>query len=528
MNDRAPRAVGSRVSAGDTFAVIDIGTSSVRVNIAQLDSDGHANQLDRLQQPVGLGKDTFTKGFIEQATIEDAVNALKGFDEVLQEYGVVEPRQIHAVATSAVRDAANRDAFVDRVYMATGIVVDVIDAAEQTRLTYQSVLPDLESAAWLRKSDCVVVEVGGGSTELLLMRGRDVLFSHHYRLGSLRLREMLEKHRVTDAQLRRLMEGHVDLTIEQMRQHVALEESPNLVVLGGEARLAAELAVGDWKHKSVVRVPVAKLSRVVDEVLGLTVDQIVARYQLVYREAETLGPTLVAYLRLARVCKRKHIVVSTATMRRGLLVDMATGGTWSEEFFNQIVRSAQDLGRKYEINEAHAQHVAHLSRKLFEVLQDEHKLTPRHGMLLYVAALVHEIGLFVSLESHHKHSRYLIMNSEIFGVGQRDLRIIALVARYHRRAVPKPSHDGYAALDRDDRILVSKLAAILRVADALDRSHSQRARKIKCTLTPGQLEIAVPGVRDVSLELLGLREKADMFQQVYGRTVTLQSSRAAR
>lgn len=510
-----------------TVAVIDIGTNSIRVNIADIDAEGRVHPLDALTQPVSLGKDTFTRGVIEKATVAQVIDVLKRFRAIMEQYHVTQPDQVLAVATSAVREAGNRDAFLDRVYTATGIAVKVIDAPEETRLTYQSIVPTITADPKLATSPTLVVEVGGGNTEVLVVQNKDVLFSHNYRFGSRRLREMLEKYRIVDARLRKLMERQVEVMAQQVRQNVQFSHAPHLIMLGGEARQAAALITGDGASHGLMRVSTQALGRFVDEVASLTVEEVVRKYKLLFTEAETLAPTLLAYVQLARSFKARHVYVSPATMRDGLLVDMAAGGTWSDEFFQQIVRSAMDLGRKYQFDEAHAVHVARLCGTLFDVLRQEHRLDRRYGLLLQIAALLHEIGGFVNSQGHHKHSMYLILNSELFGLGQRDLMISALVARYHRRAEPQPTHVEYAALDRESRIAVSKLSAILRVADALERGHLQRMRSVTCSIQGGDFVIGVPDVDDVSLEQVALQQKGTMFEDVYGMRVVLRKAPSA-
>jgi exopolyphosphatase/guanosine-5'-triphosphate,3'-diphosphate pyrophosphatase len=183
------------------------------------------------------------------------------------------------------------------------------------------------------------------------------------------------------------------------------------------------------------------------------------------------------------------------------------------------------LGRKFNFDEAHSMRVAHLCRQLFRALQEDHHLEPRYEVILYIAAVLHEIGLFISNASHHKHSLYIINNSEIFGLSRKDVRLVALVARYHRRASPKPNHPYYATLDRESRVVVAKLAAILRVADALERSHSRRISEIRCKREPGRLVITVPKVDDLSLEQLALAQKGSLFEETFGLKVLLRKSR---
>lgn len=243
-----------------------------------------------------------------------------------------------------------------------------------------------------------------------------------------------------------------------------------------------------------------------------------------YQEAETLGPALLAYAQIAKVFQVESILVPKSNLRQGLLHEVALGGAWNKEFVEQVIHSSTALGVKYAFDARHGRQVADLSVRLFRELQSEHLLGPRYETILHVAALVHEIGLFVSNRSHHKHSMYLIQNSEIFGLSQHDTLLIALVARYHRRAMPQSYHEGYAPLTRDDKLAVSKMAAILRVADALDRNHMQQVRDLAFSREKGQFAIIVRDIEDLTLERVALREKASMFEEVYGMKVVLRTT----
>ena len=215
-------------------------------------------------------------------------------------------------------------------------------------------------------------------------------------------------------------------------------------------------------------------------------------------------------------------------MQNGALLEMSRSNVPDEDFKSQILSSAWETARKYRSDEAHVKHVMHLCGLLFAGMQDEHRLGPWHGVLLSVAAILHDTGMFISTRSHHKHSWYLIQNSELFGLSRRDVTIVALVARYHRRNTPKATHPEYAALNREDRTVVAKLAALLRVADALDRSQNQRITGFESRIEQDRFVIAVENVEDLTIEQLGVKSKGDMFEEVYGRSVVLERKEAVR
>jgi exopolyphosphatase/guanosine-5'-triphosphate,3'-diphosphate pyrophosphatase len=505
-------------------AVIDVGTSSIRMAIAEIDDIGGVRTLEKLQQPVSLGKDTFTLGHIRKSTIEECARVLKSYRRVLAEFQITRPDQIRVVATSAVREATNRLAFIDRIFIATGLQVVPLDEAVVSRMTYLGIQPFLQSEPLLQNVRTLVIEVSGGSTELLLMRNGNVLYSHTYRLGSLRLRETLEAYQAPTVKVREIMETQIERTVKQICEHVTRDGTIEMITLGSDMRFAAAQLLPDWNPDSLARVPIVSLAELTNRLLNMSEDQIVRKYHLSFPDADTVGPALLTYVHLAQAFNLVNVLVANTNLRDGLLKEMTLKPAWSDELSNQIIRSALDLGRRYAFDEAHAKHVAELSRKLFQALRAEHQLDPRHEVILYLAALLHEIGLFVSFQSHHKHSMYLIRNSELFGLGRKDVLLVALVARYYRRASPQPDHEGYAVLGRDDRVAVAKMAAMLRVAVALDESRSQRITDFRCQQEDGRLVITIPNAEDLSLEQLSLRQNGALFEEVFGVPLLLRNT----
>ena len=508
-------------------AVVDIGTTSIRMSIAEI-SGARIRTLETLYQAVSLGRDTFTTGAIRPATIEESVRILKSYRQLLEQYEITHPDQIRIVATSAVHEASNQLHFVDRVYIATGLQVEALDDAEANRFAYFAVTPVLAHPD-LRAGRTLMIEVGGGNTEVLLLQEGDVLLAHAYRLGSVRLRQTLQAH-ASASKMRKMMESEISRAIDQVRGEVAARgEGPlRMLALGGGVRFAAEQLVSGSKAEHPVAVPVAQLAALTEQIMGMGPDELVRRFHLAPPDAETVAPALLAYVLLARELGLEKIYVTQVNFRDGLLKEMAFRGVWPEEFRGQIIRAAIDLGRRYHFDEAHGLHTAGLARQLFQALASEHGLEPRHELLLYLAAALHDIGNFINNRSHHKHSMYLILNGELFGLSRREVLLVALIARYHRRSSPKPSHEGYMSLDRDDRITVAKLAAILRAADALDRSERQRIDHLEFKRERERFVITAPKVEDVSLEQLALQQKGALFQEVFGMPVVLRKGQAER
>jgi exopolyphosphatase / guanosine-5'-triphosphate,3'-diphosphate pyrophosphatase len=510
---------------GHTVAVIDIGASSVRMEIAEIRGQGEVRTLESLAQGISLGHDTFTQRRIRKGSIEECVRALRSYRKILDEYGITRPDQMRVVATSAVREALNRLAFVDRVYIATGLVVEPLDEAEVNRITYLGIQALLETEPRLASSRTMVVEIGGGSTEVLVVRGGNVLLSGNYRLGSLRLLETLEKFDAPRTKLHAIMERQIRRMVEQISEQIDRSSMLEVVAIGGDVRFAASHLLDAWPQGPLAVIPVDGLLAFTQKLLALGPDEIALRFGLNFQDAETVGPALLCYSLLARNLNCQQLYVAQTNLRDGLLRDFALRDRWTSQLRDQIVRSAIGLGRKFGFDEKHARHVADLSQQLFRQLQAEHQLDPRMELILYLSALLHEIGLFVNVRSNHKHAMYLIRNSELFGLNRRDVLRVALVARYHRRASPQPDHEGYAGLQRDDRVAVCKLAAMLRLAIALDETRSQRIASLDCRVEAGKLLIRIADFDDLALEHLSLRQNSGLFEEVFGLSVVLRPIR---
>jgi exopolyphosphatase/guanosine-5'-triphosphate,3'-diphosphate pyrophosphatase len=515
-------ADGVRLKRVFPLAVIELGTSAIRMAIGESDGGPDVRVLEQLVRGVSLGKDTFTTGEIQRKTLQECIRVLKSYRRKLREYQCTETRYIRVIATSAVREATNRLEVLDRIYIATGLAVELIDDAEISRVTYLGVRPLLRDEAIATGSATVVVEVGGGNTEVLVLKGKDILHAQPYRLGSLRLQQLLLQSEASRWDTEHIMTGQIDRTLEPLLDVIPAGTAPEIVALGGDMRFAARLLHIDPQPARLTRLSVSQLRSLTEKLLPMSVDGIMQKYHIELSQAETLVPALLANLRLAELLKVEYLLITRFNLRDALLQGMIRTNDWSADFREQILNSALELARKYQVDLQHARHVAELARKLFMALQSEHRMDARCETLLYTAALLYETGLFVGLSGYHKHSFYLIMNSELFGLNSLDHQLVALIARYHRRAAPKPTHEFFARLDRDSRVIVSRLAAILRVAVALDHTGTQRIGEIECTIEKNRMVLTATRVAgDLSLERMELRQKTSLFEDTFGMGVLL-------
>jgi len=504
-----------------TVAAIDVGSNALRMVIAEVLPDGHTEALERLHRAVRLGQDTFRRGRLGGQSMRAAVAILRDFRQRLELYKV---ERLRAVATSAVREASNADNFLNRVFMATGLNVEVIATSEESRLTVSAVRSAMGDALGVNRGYALIAEAGGGSTLLTILEKGEIATSQGMRLGSIRLQETLSTAGEAPERSADLLRHHIENVMATTRNALPLDRIQSFVAVGGDARFAGHQVGKPTGSADLYLVGAASLDKFVQRCARHSAEELGKRYGLPFSEAETLVPALLVYQQLLHETRAKRMIVSHVSMRDGLLLELAhhVRGEEDTALVTSMIHSAESLAEKYRVDLDHARNVAETAVRLFDELQPDHGLGARHRLLLRVAGLLHEVGSFVSNLAHHKHSYYLIANSEIFGLNRDDIEIVAHVARYHRRSSPKPSHLEYIALPRESRMVVNKLAAILRVADALARTRGRRAVNPSFQRRGDEFVISLPGAADLVLERRSLAGKGDMFEDVYGMTLRLE------
>jgi exopolyphosphatase / guanosine-5'-triphosphate,3'-diphosphate pyrophosphatase len=497
-----------------------MGASAIRLVISEIAPNRSPRTIEEASRGVLLGRDTFSTGAIRPRTIDAALAALGNFREIIDRYHVT---RVRAVATSAVREARNVDLFLDRIQRRTGIAFEIIDETEESRLIFLAVKQALGRRPALRGAWTLLTEVGGGSTSLTLLRQGQPNRSAVYALGAVRLRQQLNLHQLThDVQLSLLRRSIANM-IDEITLDNPLRRVTFMVAIGGDVRFAASQILEEVDHEGVREIPRDAFLTFCDQIERLDEEQLVERFRLPAVEAETLLPALLIYRSLLTETAARKLVVLDASLRSGLLLDLADAGgrSGAEDFENQVLASAEALGHKHRFDRDHGRHVAALAMQMFDAFQEDHGLGPRERLMLRVAALLHDIGMFISLRAHHRHSQYVLASSQIFGLSNEETAIVGNIARYHRRGPPQKSHLPYVALDRQDRVVVDKLAALLRVANALDAEHLQKVTTLRVHRRPHDWILEIEGAGDLTMEQLAATARADMFSDTFGQELTV-------
>jgi exopolyphosphatase/guanosine-5'-triphosphate,3'-diphosphate pyrophosphatase len=295
------------------------------------------------------------------------------------------------------------------------------------------------------------------------------------------------------------------------------------IALGSDARFAAEHA-GVQVAEKIWQIERDRFDELVDSVQTYSAEECVARFKIPYADAQFLHIGLLTYKIFLHLTKAAVVLVPFTNIREGAVIAKINkpNQILQDEFSAQIIASAKRLLHKYHADEKHAEHVAMLSLQLFDALKTDLGLENQSRTLLEVAGLLHDIGMFIRGQDHQMHSNYIIRNSEIFGIARDDMRIVAKTVLFHRGTRPMRDDAEFTALPRQDRVLILKLTAILRLADALDKGHNQRIKEISLDFRSDSLIINCGGNHDIALEKIALAEKADVFEAVFGYKVALE------
>lgn len=505
----------------DTLAVIDIGSNSIRMAIGQLFENGHIHVLERLHRAVHLGQDAFLNARLGRATMTAAISILRDFKKVINLYDV---KHISVVATSALRESANSDTFIDRVLMATDFEVNIINTPEESRLTVLAVREDMHLIKGLAGKRTLIAEVGGGSTVLTVMERGRITASQTIGLGSIRMLEIYSSGTEAWKETVNLIKNEVSNAISSLEEFIPLNTIDNFLAIGADARFTASQVGSDVKGSSLKKILKKDFTKFVKKCQYLPPEELSKKFELPFTDAETLNPAIFIFDGIIKNIKSDSIYVTNKSMRDGLMQDIANhiSGQYDKLISDEIMQSASNIAKKYHVDLKHAKKVKKFAAKLFEQLKPVHGLGYRELLMLQAAAILHAVGRYVSTRAYHKHSYYLIANSEILGLKQDEIQVVAHVARYQRRSRPKQSHTDYLTLTQEKRIKVNKLAAILRIADALDTSKNQHIKDFESKIIDDDLILKIDSAGDISPQKHAVAEKSDMFEDVYSLRVQLQ------
>ena len=506
------------------YAAVDIGSNSVRLLIAEAPSGSEMRILRSERQVTRLGESVFGAGYISPEAMQFVTGQLERMGAACRSLNVA---GVRAVATSAVRDAGNQREFIDRVSQALGAPVEIISGQEEARLIQLGV-----EARWPHPAKRVlIIDVGGGSAEVIRAENGHMAEAYSKPLGAVRLTQVFLQHDPpAPEELHRMMQYIDEKLLAPVDRLRGLDYDRAIATSATAAAIVCAV------HR------VSRGQRESADRLRATTRQVRQLYELVSRSdlaarrkmagfgprrAEIITAGTAVFLRILEAFKLRSLYYSAAGVRDGIVADLAARGVGRElsRLTRDQRRVVEQMARRFGVSLHHARKVAALAHELFDGLHRLHQLPPHYGKLLEAAAYLHDIGHYVSTIGHHKHSCYLVENADMPGFTAPERRLIGALCRYHRKSMPQPRHAGFQSLDQESRRIVLLLTPLLRLADNLDRGHEQRIEHVDCRFRNGSAVVLLHGRPDTGLEQWAAERSGDVFRQVYDIPLGIEKAR---
>lgn len=502
------------------LAAIDIGTNSIRCIVVEVDVQGRYQVLDDEKATVRLGENLATSGAISPAAFARAVDAMSRIRKLI---GGLKVHDVEAVATSAVRSATNGSELVAVLIRELGSDIRVISGEEEAELVALSARHNFDMSG----KRYIIIDIGGGSVEIMNAVANHVESCYSLEMGAVLMTDrFLKSDPVRDSEvdrLRHFIRAELKKSFEGDRPVV-----PVFIGSGGTITTLASMVMNMRKQGyssshgfEVLRSEVVHLLAMLvrkdikslRSIAGLNPDRadiIVAGFVVVDELMRYFG----ANMMLVNERGIREGLVIQCMKRLNLLPDATAQRSWRGSVF--------EFARSCHFDEPHSRHVAKLALAILNGLSDEYNLKKNERRLLEAAALLHDVGYFISYSSHHKHSHHLIRHADLFGFSAREREMVALIARYHRKSLPKKKHAEFERLEEQDQLIVSQLGGILRLADGLDRRRSGLVEVVALDHTAATFTIKLLGTEDISVEIFGGNAKKDLFEKAFGGHVVFE------
>lgn len=501
------------------IAVIDIGTNSIHMMMVDIQPSYTFEVIGREKEMTRLGDGTLSSGYLSQEVMDRGLAAIKKFFHLAQSKGI---QKIFAVATSAVREAENGGDFVQKIFKETSIKVRVITGEEEGRLIYLGVKHSLD----LNEGHTLIVDIGGGSVEIMVVTPQEILFLKSLKLGVARLQDLfLKKNNFKE--LKRL-ENYVAKQIKSISSEI--EEIGFEHAIGTSGTLNTLTTMAFWnsnKNAPVQSVnPVLRweeMKELYKVIASVTPEERLKMKGLDPKRVDLiLSGSAVAFI-LMKSLKVKSFEICDKAIRDGMVYDYINHNRRKIKTEGEIPdlrrRNVMRLALKCNFDKQHGEHVAELALQIFDQTRDLHGYGHGERELLEYASILHDIGYHIGYDKHHRHAYYLIKNVSMNGFTQEEIAVLANVARYHRRSSPKKSHREFSALPRLTRRKVKWLAAIVRIADAMDRSHFAVIDELKLKKEKKKLVIGIRAHSDPEYEIWDAKRKCDLLAQLTHREI---------
>ncbi|MCL6260146.1 Ppx/GppA family phosphatase [Aquiflexum sp. TKW24L] len=505
------------------LAAIDIGTNSIHMIIVKATPKQTFEVLVQEKEMVKLGVGVFANKMLSEKAFNAGVETIARYVQLADEYGV---EHIITAATSATREAKNGREFLDRLIQDVGLNPKMISGNEEARLIFLAVRKAID----LRKENAMVIDIGGGSTEIVIGNTEEVLFKKSLKLGVLRLFDRVGDQGQLSKPGQESLQEHIREVAKQAMEEAVLVGFSKVIGTSGTIRALGEAAL-ERRDVNIVQsvnaevVKIKDLDKIVGKLLGLPPERRTEIKGINENRVDAIHLGGLLLLELLKMAGVKEITLSDASLREGLIIDYLekNGLKLGDIIEGKDIRERSSLllATRYDTDIEEKKHVCNLALQLFDQLKDLHQMNIEARDLLQNACLIYDVGLFVNFQDYHKHSAYLILNGRLRGFNNEERIILSLLARYHRKGVPKKKHKVFKQLQTKERDLVRGLAGILRIAVGLDKTKNRWVESVHCILDAENIEIKIYGDATMDLEIWEAQRFSDALSNFLVRRVTV-------
>ena len=509
-----------------TIGAIDIGSASIRLKIIQLMESGETQVLENVVRSVAIGRDTFSKGRISPEMIDEVCQVLSGFKRLMREYKVREKR---VVATTAMREAANRDYVIEQIRVRTGYTIEILNHSEERYLTRQAAFAAVPDFRKRSAQGLLYTHIGSGTMQIAAFDSSGLAFSQSTQIGALRVRQMLASIEAQTLRFPQVMEEFMISNTDFILREEIEEKYEHYLVSGGVSesvyRICGKEENGDVQWG---RIGISRFEEVYQTILGMSSRDIAEKYGMEQERAELIVPSMLIIHTFCGITRAKEILFSFAGLSDGVLWELA--GTQQNRLqrmqsFEDILSYTKMLARMFHCDMEHARQVQEYADLLFGALSKAHGLNERHHLMLQIGILLHDSGKFLGLSDHAAHSATIVGSAEFTGISAEEQSMITMMVRFHEGGSVYEDDVDFMQFGRKNRLAIAKLTGILRLANAMDYSHKGKLKNVKVSVHGGCLGISASARENATLEIWKLHSFEEYIRDVFGLDLKLSIKR---
>jgi exopolyphosphatase/guanosine-5'-triphosphate,3'-diphosphate pyrophosphatase len=504
-----------------TFAAVHLGSEAISMIIVEYRSLNNYKIVEQCQHPVHLGEETFKNKLIPFSLVNEICAVLQGYKELMYSYGVEE---YVIKATTAVREARNRLFLLDQIQIKTGLKVDVIDMPQEIYTKYVAIRNTLqEQVPTAAQEGMLLLDISSGGLGITFVQDEKIKYQANFHMGIIRIKESFNREQRSSTQFNKALIEFLSSTIGPVRQALAHQKVRYLVLSGTETEMILKMQ-GRTETNEVERVKAQEFKQFFKKVRHLNLSQIIQVYHLKETEAALVLPTILLYEQLLDLAPAQEVLIPKERFIDGVMLLQIgqKNSKFSAALDTELINYLHHLGEIYQYDARHAAQVEWLACVIFDKLGAEHGLDAHCRLLLRAAAILHDIGKYVSMRSHSLYSYELLMATDMIGFDERDKKIIAMAAYYHAHNVFEENKQEIVQPEPELLPIIAKVSAIIRLADAMDRSYKQKIKSCRVVVKQDEIVIKVTSKEDLTLEEWTFASKAAMFEEVYGLKIRLE------